>query len=77
VPFPVLPRNEVYPHALDLARSLAEKPRIALTELKAQLVAPLREQLPLAVKREQAMHARTFHQPEVRENIETKFGGAS
>lgn len=74
VPFPVLPRKDVYPHALDMARSLAEKPRVALTQLKAQLTGPLRERLPEVVRQEKAMHAATFHQPGVRERILTKLG---
>lgn len=73
VPFPVLPRKDVYPHALDLARGLAEKPRVALVELKAQLVRSLRDRLPAVVEREKAMHAATFHAPGVKDRILTKL----
>jgi 4-carboxy-3-alkylbut-2-enoyl-[acp] decarboxylase len=76
VPLPVLPRVEVYGHALELARALAEKPRLSLVALKDLLTAPLREQLPRTVERELAMHGRTFHQDVVRENINRLFGEA-
>lgn len=74
VPFPVLPRERVPEHALELARSLAEKPRVSLVTLKDHLVAPLREQLPRFIEQEVAMHERTFHRPEVRERIDALFG---
>ena len=76
VPFPVLPRAEVYPHALEMARSLAQKPRISLIALKDLLVRSLREEVPLTVKEELTMHAKTFHLEVVRENITTLLGEA-
>ena len=76
VPFPVLPRNEVFPYALELARTIALKPRVSLIALKELLVGTLRQKLPSAVEREKAMHARTFHLAEVKENIEQRFGPA-
>jgi polyketide biosynthesis enoyl-CoA hydratase PksI len=74
VPFPVVPREIVLEHALELARNLAEKPRVSLVTLKDHLVAPLREQLPRFIEQEIAMHERTFHQPEVKDRIEAFFG---
>lgn len=74
VPFPVLPRESVPGHALDLAKRLAEKPRVSLVTLKNHLVAPLREQLPGFIEQEVAMHDLTFHQPEVKMRIEAFFG---
>jgi polyketide biosynthesis enoyl-CoA hydratase PksI len=74
VPFPVYPRADVMEQALQMARELAEKPRISLITLKDQLVRSLREALPEVVKQEVAMHDKTFHQPEVRDNIRTLFG---
>jgi len=74
VPFPVLPRENVLDHALELARTLAEKPRGSLVTLKDHLVAPLREQLPWFIEQEIAMHELTFHQPEVKNRIEALFG---
>lgn len=74
VPFPVYPRAEVPDQALEMARELAEKPRISLITLKDQMTRGLREELPEVVKQEVAMHDKTFHQPEVRENIRLLFG---
>lgn len=60
--------------ARDLACEMAEKPREALVNLKAHLVGELRAQIPAIVERELALHAMTFHQPEVKERIQTTFG---
>ncbi|HYD79460.1 MAG TPA: polyketide synthase [Paucimonas sp.] len=74
VPFPVLPRAEIMDYALELARTIAEKPRVSLVTLKDHLVAPLREGLSPVIDQEVAMHEKTFHQPEVKERIEAFFG---
>ncbi|MCX7747904.1 MAG: polyketide synthase [Clostridia bacterium] len=74
IPFPVLPRSEVTEYALQLARQIAEKPRISLITLKNHLVAPIREQLPEVIEKEIVMHEKTFHQEEVKERIVTLFG---
>jgi polyketide biosynthesis enoyl-CoA hydratase PksI len=74
VPFPILPRAEVLPYAHELARELADRPRVSLVTLKAHLVEEMREQLPSYIKRELAMHDVTFTQPEVKERINRLFG---
>jgi polyketide biosynthesis enoyl-CoA hydratase PksI len=74
IPFPVLPRAEVLEYAVELAKTIAEKPRISLVTLKDHLVAPLREGLSQAISQELVMHEKTFHQPEVRGRIEELFG---
>jgi len=74
IPFPVLAQHEVMPYALERARQLAEKPRISLITLKNHLVARWRRELPAMITQEVAMHATTFHQPEVRQNIMNSFG---
>lgn len=74
IPFPVLPRAELMDHALELATTIAEKPRISLVTLKDHLVAPLRTGLPAVIDQEVAMHEKTFHRPEVKERIEALFG---
>lgn len=74
VPFPVLPRNEVVPRALELAQELADKPRIALMTLKEHLVRPLKRALPAVLEREIRMHERTIHEPEVKARITSRFG---
>ncbi len=77
VPFAVLPRAEVYPHAVETARLIAQKPRESLIALKDLMVCSLREQVPPAVKRELEMHNRTFHLEEVRSRIESEFNRTS
>lgn len=74
VPFPVLPRDRVLAHALELAQTLAEKPRVSLVAFKDHLSAPLRQALPATIAQEVAMHAVTFAQPEVKAKIATLFG---
>lgn len=74
VPFPVLPRAEVLEYALELARSIAEKPRVSLVTLKDHLVGPLRQRLARVIDQEITMHETTFGQPEVRERIHALFG---
>jgi len=74
IPFPVLPREKVLQHAIDLARSVAEKPRVSLVTLKDHMVAPLREKLPSGIEKELAMHDKTFHLPETKERIMRLFG---
>ncbi len=74
IAFPVLPRSEVLPYAYQLARNLADKPRQSLVTLKAHMVAGLRADLPRATELEVAMHAQTFHQPEVKDRIKALFG---
>jgi len=74
IPFPVLPRAEVMEYAVELARTIAEKPRISLVTLKDHLVAPLRDGLPRVIDQEIVMHEKTFHQPEVKDRIQALFG---
>lgn len=74
VPFPVLPRVEVLNYAYELARKIAEKPRLSLVTMKDHLVASLREKLPEFIQQEIIMHDKTFHQPEVKERIVKLFG---
>ncbi|WKB56125.1 polyketide synthase [Eleftheria terrae] len=73
IPFPVLPRSEVVAHARQLARDLADKPRVSLVTLKRHLVAGMRARLPAIIEQEIAMHDTTFHQPEVKARIERVF----
>jgi polyketide biosynthesis enoyl-CoA hydratase PksI len=75
VPFPVLPRAEVMPYARELADAIAEKPRLSLVTLKDHLVAGLRSELASYIERETAMHEKTFHRPEVRTLIVSKYAG--
>lgn len=74
IAFPVVPRAQVLEHARSIARDLAEKPRTSLMVLKDHLVADIRTALPAIIRQEVAMHEQTFHQPEVRERIQSVFG---
>lgn len=74
IAFSVLPRDEVLPYAIELAKSLADKPRVSLVTLKDHLVASLRAKLPGFIQQEVAMHELTFHQPEVKDRINALFG---
>lgn len=74
IPFPVVPRNSVFKHAVELAENLAEKPRIALTSLKDHMVSHLREGLSKVIEQEVQMHEKTFGQPGVKSRINTLFG---
>lgn len=73
IPFTVLKREDVMAHALDLAKTLAEKPRFSLVTLKDHLVSNLREGLEKVIAQEVAMHEKTFHQSEVKERIKSLF----
>lgn len=70
----VVKKSEVIPAAMNLARDLASKPRLALVELKRELARSSREVLLSVIERELEMHRKTFAQPEVRERIEELFG---
>ena len=74
IAFSVLPRAEVLAHAYQLAREIAQKPRISLVTLKDNLVAELRDQLPHVIEQEVAMQEKTLHQPEVKDRIHALFG---
>ncbi|PEP90336.1 enoyl-CoA hydratase [Bacillus wiedmannii] len=75
ISFKVVSRKDVLSSALQLARQVAEKPRISLITLKNHMVKSIREQLPNVVNQEIAMHDKTFHEPEVKERIIKLFGG--
>jgi polyketide biosynthesis enoyl-CoA hydratase PksI len=65
----VLPRDEVWPKALQLARRMADKPRHALATLKANLSIRHRQVFEETRTLEAAMHRLCFAQPETRQRI--------
>ncbi|MEW9701805.1 beta-ketoacyl synthase N-terminal-like domain-containing protein [Paenibacillus sp. SI8] len=74
VAFPVLPRNEVLPYAVQLAKELAQAPRESLIALKDLLAKSIRDKVRPTFDHELQMHQRTFvNQPEVRDRIESIF----
>lgn len=75
---PVLPRKDVLPYAIKLARELAEKPRESLTLLKQHMVTNLKEDLTKVVEKEWVMQEKTLvNRPEVMEKIMPAFHVAS
>ena len=74
IPFEVLPRQKVLPHALQLAKDLAESSRESLITLKDHMAESLREKLTSTIEKELKMHDKTFtHRPEVKEKIQLLF----
>ena len=71
----VLPREQVFAKAMELARRIAEKPRFALELLKQELTARKRQLLGEALAREAAMHELCFARPETAERIREGYAG--
>ena len=69
----VLPRDQVWPRALELAWRIAEQPRQALVLLKRTLSLPRRQALDQAFAFEALMHAQTFNAPGLAERIEDTY----
>lgn len=74
LPCQVLPKDQVLPYALDLARDISQKPRTALIELKRSLTKKTLDILPSILADELRMHDITFSQPEIRSRILNLFG---
>lgn len=68
-----VPQNEVIDLALEIAESLAEKPRLSLVTLKQHLIRPILQALPQIIEQEIAMHDITFTTQEVSARIEKLF----
>ena len=71
----VLPRDQVLPKALELARRIAEKPRTALTLLKRALSQPRRQALEEAMTEESRMLRLCFDRPETTRMIREHYLG--
>ncbi len=72
-PLTVTTRAQVLPEAMARARSLASKPRHALTVLKKTMAQRLLDQLPGVVAEELAMHDETITRADVRQTIEQRI----
>jgi polyketide biosynthesis enoyl-CoA hydratase PksI len=70
----VLPRADVFLNALATARLLAQRPRGALTMLKAQLNAKMLKELPSVIEAELAMHEQCFSEPGIDERVRVLYG---
>ena len=69
----ILPKNEIWPKAVDLAEIIAEKPRGTLVTLKYSIGLKKRQLLAEARVHEDFMHTITFNQPETQKLIETNY----
>lgn len=72
----VLPREQIYPRALSIARRFADKPRFALELLKRHLSLPRRRAFEEARTVETFMHQISFGQAETLERIRATYIGA-
>lgn len=73
-PLPILPRDEVLPYAMELARSLARAPRESLVLLKAHQTESIRARLPEIIEKEWEMQQKTFvNRPEIMAKIRGAF----
>jgi polyketide biosynthesis enoyl-CoA hydratase PksI len=73
VPMSVLPKGEVIPGALSIAREMAELPLVGLKELKHLYVQSLRPELDAAIQRELQAHDRIFSDPNASERIDAIY----
>jgi len=73
----ILPRDEVYPKALQLARRIAEKPRPALSALKRHLSLPRRQAFEETITAESFMHQLCFAEPETAQRIRDNYAPAA
>lgn len=73
----VLPREQVWPKALQVARRIAEKPRSALESLKGYLSLPRRQAFEETRTVESLLHRLSFAQPGVAEQIQDYYSRAT
>ncbi|MDD2709946.1 MAG: polyketide synthase [Verrucomicrobiae bacterium] len=71
----VTKKADVINAALTQARDLAEKPVLALKELKRCFAESIRDELASAIRKELEMHKVTFTQPEVQKRIADLYHG--
>jgi polyketide biosynthesis enoyl-CoA hydratase PksI len=69
----VLPRAELWPRALEIARRIAEKPRFALALLKRNLSLRRRQLFEETLGNESMMHELCFARPETAERIRESY----
>lgn len=71
----IMPREQLMPTAMKLARNIAKKPRNSLKVLKSELSSRYLSKLEPILEAETEMHKKTFLTAEVRENIERIYNG--
>ena len=69
----VVSKSNVIPEAIQLAQSLADKPRNSLIVLKDQMTEQIKSGLVDTIQKELIMHEKTFHNDEVAQRIEGLF----
>lgn len=69
IPFEVCSRADVVNRAVEMAETVADKPRDSLILLKEHLTEGIRNKLPAVIEKELLMHDLTFHHPEVTDRI--------
>lgn len=72
-PVKIVSKTDVIPTAMQIAKELADKPKISLQTLKKHLTSKIRSALPQIIKQELEMHKITFAIPEVRARIENLY----
>jgi polyketide biosynthesis enoyl-CoA hydratase PksI len=73
-PLKIVRKHDVIDTALEIAKTLAEKPLLSLKILKDHLTREIKKRLPGIIEEELHMHEKTFGQPGVRQRIERLFG---
>ncbi len=74
IPIPVMPRKEVLPYAIQLAKNLIEAPRDSLILLKEHITESIKKRLPDIIEKEWAMQEKTFvNEPEVFKGLMSAF----
>lgn len=73
-PITIVKKASVISTAMDIAKTLNDKPRICLELLKNHLTQDIKEKLPKIIEAELQMHKITFSTPEVKKRIENLFG---
>jgi polyketide biosynthesis enoyl-CoA hydratase PksI len=72
-PFRIVPKAEVVELSLSLAREIAEKPIVALRELKRSFYESVRSEQTAAVQKELRMQAKVFADSEVIERVQSLY----
>jgi polyketide biosynthesis enoyl-CoA hydratase PksI len=72
-PVRIVPKSEVVALSLSLARDIAEKPIVALKELKRAFYESVRNEQTAAVEKELRMQASVFAHPEIIERIQDLY----
>lgn len=70
---PFYPKNDVFDHAMQLAKDISDKTLTSILLLKEQLSSELRRVLPSVIEQEKAMHAKTITSDEAIARIKKIF----